>query len=185
MQIVGGLLVLTLLSRPVAIKIDYIAYEILRSQTQIMQTLKKGDIVKNLHSDEEGEADKIEELIANIDSNTRSIMGLLKEKNKVVGQLETSLDIRAYAKKTLDEAQIQKLSAFSALYSEKGEALRNSLQKIEEKQNLNLVKKEILHTDSDLNYIYKELKELSDYQDEALYSLQSIVLSGAEILSEL
>jgi hypothetical protein len=176
-KIIGGLLVVSLLSRPAIFNVEYLAYQVLKAQSQIICVIKKSD------EDETEDVKDINKILTDIDENSRCITSLLKEKRKLVDKIQTRMDLLAYTKTTLNEFQIISFAEFSAIYKNENMALHNTMTKIEDNKEITKVKKEFMKKESDTNFIYNQLKEIMNYQLEAMQTLRSIVLSATNTLA--
>lgn len=174
-NIIGGLLVVSLMSTPAQAVGGYEEYdwgEMGRTAIYVLKYTKpySGQIYGTL---------------ASIEDNTRKITALLAEKNRAVSAIYTAMDTFAQARAILTETQITKFSNFVARSKLHGAALQDALQTIDARKGLNEVKKELLHKDADFAFVYNELKDIEHCQDRALTSLDAILDAAKDCLAEL
>jgi hypothetical protein len=170
-KIIGGLLVIALLSKPSVLKVDYLAYEIFKIQSNIIKV-----ITKEFENKEKQDITRdINDLLIDNDDNTRTITSLIKEKNFTSGKIKTMMELKAMAKIPFEEKQITGFTAFTNQYSLLSKSISDNLKKIESKKDLRMVTSEILHNDSSLDIIFNELKEINEIQWETIQDLNSVV----------
>lgn len=180
-KIIGGLLVVSLLSGPAAVKVNLYAYELIKNQHQIIYVLKKNVDPR----DKITKAADVDEAMKALEQNTRTIKTLLKDKNRIVGKIQTALDLRAYAKSPLDESQVNAFADFTALYAEEGGQLQDALTYIDDNKDLMTAKKEILHNQTDYEVVLREINAISDSQSNAIDRLTNIIGAGEAVLTKL
>lgn len=176
--IIGGLLVVSLLSRPSVMNFALWAYDALNKDNKIICVLKSDD-----DNFDPQTAREIDGMLVSIEENTRDITGLLKEKNKVLGKLETTLDLKRYAKEFLDDNQMDQYARFMSYVDVEKQELRKSLQKIDDAKYLSDAKNELLHTDVDYEFVYNELQTINKYQNEAINTLNGMIAQGTDVLN--
>ncbi len=190
-NIIGGLLVVTLLSRPAAFKLNLMAYEVTKPERKIIATLIKKETGKEkikYRVNSNGETDvnkKMDDVITSIDDNNRALTKLLKEKNSVVGKIQTVMDLKAHTKTRMTDAQINKFSGFTSYVGIEGGILQDRLKKIDDKKNLINTKNEILHTNTNYSLVFTELNEIVTYQRDAIASLNRLIDAGNTTLQAL
>ena len=175
-KVIGGLLVAALLSRPSLLRIDMIAYEVYKSQQKIILVLKQVINRENIGPEQ------IESALADIGNNTREISELLKEKNKITARLETTMDLMAYTRSSLDGEQMAMFRDFHSGLNEESPRIQEALRKIDERKDLTMATQEILHTDANYDFIYDELSAICYYQDDVKMSLNGIIENGQKAL---
>lgn len=178
-KVIGGLLVASLLSHPSLLRFDAIAYEILKSQQKIIYAIQKEK------APDESEIKKIEDSLAAIGDNSREITELMKDKKKTVAKIQTALDLKAYTRSSMNEEQIALFRTFHSNMNEEASILQEALQKIDNKKDLALAKKEILHTNADYELIYRELNEIAEHQRDVVFSLNNMIDCGQKTLDAL
>ena len=178
-KVIGGLLILTLLGRPAIIKVDYIAYEILKSNDIIINYLRKNDI---LEIEIEKEEDKISLLMQEIDENKRQINTLIKEKKQIVASLENAMKTKAMSREMLSEEFILEFKAFNELYAEEKFSVQAEIDAIIN-TDLNSIQKEILHNETDYQYIVAEFEQLANSQNSIISFLKNLVGKGNQTLA--
>ncbi len=170
---------LSLLSRPSVLSISYLAYEVFKNENKIVYVIKSNNDEKNFIKLPKS----IDNMLVEVEDNTRNISLLLKERTKVVNKIETNLDFLRYAKINLNEKQVDSFASFVSYSGEQGLKLKQTLQKIESLKSLKNVKKELLHNDADYSLVYNELEQLNNYQFEAIACLNGIISAGENVLN--
>lgn len=168
-KIIGGLLVVSLLSRPAILNVSYLAYQVLKVQNQIICVSKRDE------EEEIIEATDIDDVLAEIENNKRVITTLLKEKEKFVAKIQSLMDVFSYSKITLKEEQMKTFGDFSDNYSSQNVELHNIIVKLEDDTEINKVKKEFFKKDTNLRIIYTNLKKILNYQLQAIKVLENII----------
>ncbi len=181
-RIIGGLLVVSLLSKPNFVCVSALAYDIFTEDNKLVCVIKK--------EPEEINAGiviaEINETLKEIQNNSKIINELLIEKNKIMCKIDTSLNLMRYAKKTLNDEQIKTYKTFMEKYYSETEAIKKSLEAIDKKKNLNAVKNEVLHNNiCDYAIAYDELKAMKDCQDDVILRLESVIENGVSIFQTL
>lgn len=175
---IGGLLVLSLLSRPTCESIKYAAYDVFKEKNQIICVIKKD--IQGLGKEDTKEIDNV---MKDIEYQSRNIKSLLKEKNKVFGKIQTALDLRVYSKKPMSENEIDNFNAFTGFYEQERSVLTETFKKIDYAKELTVAKNEMLHKDTDYDLILKELSEINKYQGDAIHSLNKMIEYGEVTLN--
>jgi len=169
-KIIGGLLVATLLARPALLRVDFVAYEIYKAHSRLIAIVRKED--EQLQVIEEKD---IDEILTNIDTNKRHIVRLMKDKNRVYGQIQMTMQTKAMSRERMTEEQIDAYRQFTQRYGQEQAALNDQMAKMDAAIDLHETQKEISKLDTDINYLYKELKGLHDRQHETIFSLSGII----------
>ena len=179
-KLLGGILVITLIVKPSIFTVEILAYEMFRANKQAIQIMQKKDdeYEKTLKEVDSIDVDRI---IFNIENNANNIKNLLQEKNKVVSNVQALMDLRSYEKTNLSELQITAFQEFTSCYQQEVVKLEATLNSLQETDFL-LVRNEILKTESDYNIILSELQVISEKQYEVIYSLNSIIDAGNEVI---
>jgi len=167
-KIIGGLLVATLLARPALLKVDFIAYEIYKAQTQLLAVVR-GMEEQELHIIVEKD---IDEILTDIDQNKRQIHRLLKDKNNVYGQIQTVMQLKAVSRTSLSEEQIVVYKRYVECYTNERQLLADTLSEVNERLDITV---DIAKHDIDYSFVYKKLKAVSDSQYDAICNLNSII----------
>jgi len=178
-KFIGGLLVATLLARPAMLRVDFLAYEVYKAQSQLLAIVKKYEDERLQIVD----ADDIDNMLVDIDKNRRCIRRLLGDKNTVYGHIQTTMHVKARARATMTDQQIDSYQAFTAQYEEESSALSRQLSDIEQKMTLQTIKTEIARNDTDLTLLYKELKSLNDSQYDTIFGLTGLIEKGHRTLA--
>jgi len=178
-KLLGGLLILTLMGRPAIIKVDYIAYEFLKSNDIIINYLRKNDILEIRQEDEE---EKIRFLMKEIDDNKRAINTLIKEKKQIVENLEGTMKNKAAARDTLSEEFILEFREFNQLCTEKSDCIHEDIDALIN-MDFNDIQKEMLHSETDYAYIIAEFEQLSENQENIISFLRRVVSKGNRTLA--
>ena len=178
-KVIGGLLILTLLGRPAIIKVDYIAYEILKSNDIIINYLRKNDV---LEIEIEKEEDKISLLMQEIDENKRQINTLVGEKKQIVASLENTMKTKAMSREILSEEFILEFKEFNELYAEERNSVQAEINAIIN-TDFNSIQKEILHNETDYEYIIAEFEQLAYSQNSIILFLKNLVNKGNQTLA--
>ena len=178
-KVIGGLLILTLLSRPAIIRVDYIAYEVFKSNNILINYLRKNDIHE---IESEKEEDRIDILMTEIDYNKRAINTLMKEKKQIVADLEKAMKNKAIAREILSEEFILEFKEFNELYEREKSAIQADINAMAN-TDFNSIQKEILHTETDYEYIVAEFEQLTKCQNSIISFLKDLVSKGNQTLS--
>jgi len=107
-----------------------------------------------------------------------NIKRLLKNKNSVLGRIQTKMALNAYMKKKMTDEQISLFRDFYEEYEEKSDKINGELDEIEVRLARNDVKKEILSEETDYSAVMSALKEINDRQRDAIFTLNSIIERG-------
>jgi len=177
-KIIGGLLVATMLARPALLRVDFIAYEVYKAHTQLLAIVRKYE-EERLQIVVEQDIDNI---LTDIDTNKRCIRRLLQDKNQVYGQIQTAMQLKAMSRTRMTEAQITVYRQFAEGYHREQAHLADQLVQLDEKFELHAVQKEIVRPNADFDFLYKELKGLSDCQHDAIFNLNHIIEFGRRTL---
>ena len=178
-KVIGGLLILTLLGRPAIIEADYIAYEIFKSNDIIINYLRKNDI---LEIEQGKEDERISLLMKEIDDNKRQINKLVKEKKEIVASLESAMKTKAASREILSEEFILEFKEFNELYAEEKTAVQAKLDEVIN-TDLNAIQKEMLHSETDYEFIIAEFEQLSESQNSIISFLSNLVNKGNQTLA--
>ena len=123
-------------------------------------------------------------LFDDIDKNSKDINSLLVDKYNIIGKIHAIMNLRAYSKTRLTDAQILQYVDFNKVYGEELNAVNENLGKIES-INLESAKLELLKPDADIDSLVNELREISSSQTTAISSLTNIIDVGSKTLSVL
>jgi len=178
-KFIGGLLIITLLGRPAIIKVDYIAYEFFKSNDVLINYLRKNEISE---IEPEKEEDKINLLLKEIDDNKRKINILVKEKKQVVESLEYAMKAKAVSKAPLSEEFILEFKEFNDLYAEKRDFIQTDIDALIN-TDFNDIQKEMLHSETDYEYIIAEFEQLAESQNSIISFLKSLIDKGNTTLA--
>ena len=126
--------------------------------------------------------DHINDMIASIEDNTRQIYILAKEKNKMAEKIAANLDFLRLSKKYLSHEQIGSFASYSNISERNSQTLRHVLQEIDTLKSLEAVKRELLHTNTDLDLVYDELEAILELQRRALSCLEDVISSGKALM---
>ncbi|MDR1532582.1 MAG: hypothetical protein LBS62_10470 [Clostridiales bacterium] len=170
--IIGGLLVVSLMSTSAQVRADYDEYE--EKPRNAIYVIK---CVKHY-------AEQIYSTLANIEDNTRKITSMLVEKNKAVRGVYSAMEGFAQVRAALNDTQINTFASFVSVSKDHEEALRASLQTIDSRKGLSEVKRELLHKNADFAFVYNELKTIESCQRRALSSLDAILQAAGGCLDE-
>lgn len=177
-KIVGGLLVVTLLSNPSIRKFDFLAYTVFKAETVIIAGIKK----EQEDSSRELTPSDVDDILEDIEKNSRNINVLLKAKYNIIGKIQSMMNLKAYTKTVMNDYQINTFQEFNSYYEAESKNLCRTLKVIEDEKIEN-AKKEILKIDSDYNAVYSELKTINDYQYDAIYNLNNLIDMGSKTLA--
>jgi peptidoglycan hydrolase CwlO-like protein len=177
-KFIGGLLMVTLMSSPSVLKVDYLAYEVLKTQKQIIYVIRK----EMEGSEKSAVIAQIDEIMSEIDTQQQNITSLLKHRNKLTEKIQTALDLRAHTKTPLDDTQLTAFAQFTEICGTEGSILSSRLNT---QERLNEAKSEILHNNTDCEALLSELRAVHDDQCEAVYSLGRIIETGERTLQAL
>ena len=178
-KIIGGLLVATMLARPALLRVDFIAYEVYKAHTQLLAIVRKFE-EEQLQVVVEQD---IDDILTDIDTNKRHIHRLLCDKNHIYGQIQTAMQLKAIAHAQMTEAQISIYRQFAEDYDREQTHLADRLVAIDEKLEQHTLQKEIARPNTDFDFLYKELKDLSDSQYDAIFNLNHMIELGQQTLA--
>lgn len=182
MKLIGGLLMVSFLSMPSTLKVDYIAYEVYKASDQII----RGICVVPVQEDETAEEDisqmDIEAAFEGIDRNAKGISRLLKDLNSEMGKMSAVMQLKSITKESMSEEQIQVFSDFSAFYSDGTENLNETLSHISGDINDHALRSEIMADDTDFNAIYGQLMNITDNQSAAITNISCMIKAAKDTL---
>jgi hypothetical protein len=176
-KIIGGLLLLSLLSRPSILRIDFIAYEFYRSNQVLIESIKRNESLLNTDKEEE-----VDRLMEDIDTNKRYIERLNYEKNAIIQDMENLMYVKSKSKEAMSGAFILQFREFNELYTlERGDALEHieSIKKLD----LTDIQQEILHNDMNIDYILAAFKACVDSQKKIIGFLERVIHAGKRTLA--
>ncbi|MCL2617333.1 MAG: hypothetical protein FWD96_06790 [Defluviitaleaceae bacterium] len=124
----------------------------------------------------------INEMIASIEDNTREIYIRMREKSKMSERISASLDFLRLSKKYLSREQIESFTMFSDISEKNSRSLKHIMLEIAAIKSLDAVKKELLHTNTDLDLVYDKLGSVIELQRSALSCLRDVLRSGEGLL---
>lgn len=174
--LIGGLLMFSLISSPIT-KIDCIAYELYKTQNQIISVIKK----YQENEDKSLTADDIDTILYSIDTNSKNVVQLLKEKNELSNKINTTMDLLAYSRQPLTESQMNGFKEYSEFCLKEEKLLQKNLAAIKDKHIKDLTQK-ILINDGNYENIYDQLINISNCQYDAMYSLNNIIEKSNQTL---
>ncbi len=175
-KIIGGLVVATLLSNPSITKNDLIAYRVFQAQSVILAGIRKEQ------EEREPSMLDVDDMLEDIDKNSREINTLLQNKYDIFGKIKSILNLKAYTKTVMSDYQIDVYCKFNECYCTESENINKTLNEIE-KKHIESVKKEIFRNESNFTAIYKELKTINDCQYDAIFNLNKIIDMGCKTLA--
>lgn len=177
--LIGGLLMVSLISSPIT-KIDYVAYELYKTQSQIISALKKYQ-----EFEEEVSMDNVDSILYSIDDNSKKITNMLKEKNNLSKKIDTVMDLYVYAGKRLSNKQLKNYQSYNKFYLKESQILQNNLKFIKNEQNFKNLTNKILLNNENYSNIYKELIEIKNYQVKAIHNIDNLIKKSKQILNVL
>lgn len=177
-KIIGGLLVATLMSNSPLARADFISYQILQAQTVIIAGIQK----EREEREKELEVSDLNEMLDDIDKNSREINTLLKNKYDIISKIKSILNLKAHTKTNMNDYQISAFQEFNSCYCRESEIVNKTLDSIETKQ-IEKVKKELCKNNSNYASIYERLKTICDCQYDAIYNLNRIIDMGCKTLA--
>lgn len=172
--LIGGLLVFTLISAPLT-KVDFMAYEIYKTQTVIVNAIQK--LKEN---DFETTNEEINDMLDKIVKNTAAINGLLREKNDFNSKINSVMSMGAMSNKRFNMAQMQKFQEYTKLYKSESAELQKKLSYLNDKKIGVDLSNKILEENGEIDEIYTKLQELNNIQVQAISSLNSIINDSHE-----
>ena len=125
---------------------------------------------------------RINDIIASIEDNARNICNLVKEKSKSAEKISANLDFFRLTRQCLSCEQITSFASFSKISTKDSHMLKATLREIAALRSLSTIKKELLHTHTDLDLVYNELQIIFDLQCDALSYLEEILNSSDQLL---
>lgn len=176
--IVGGLLVLSFLTRPSISKSESTAYNLIYPNTEIVSLYKKKT------SNSKSDIDIINQLIDNISDSRREITYQLKKKFKASANLKVKMDLLSMTKATLTDNQIKEYRKFVSLCKEEELKLLAVTETAKSNDNFEVIKDEIcLNNACNTSTIIGEFKRLFSYQQEQIYLIKSITRLTENLLA--
>ena len=172
--LIGGLLVVSLLTRPSICKSEKIAYELLKPTSQIVLVSKEA---------EEDGSTSINNTLKEISDNARDIKFLFKERRKLVEKIHIRMDVLAIARMQLTSEQMDSFKDFHCYHEENSLKLQEAVELCDNKHELDKVKREVLKRDSDISFIHATLKKIINYQLEAIYILREMIMMATNTLA--
>lgn len=166
---IGGLLVLSLISKSTPIGVTFVAYDVLRTKDQIIYLMKKDDEPLEVKEDD------INDIMDDIARESRELKSLLKEKCQVVGSMEVKMDLNVHTKAKLSNNQINDFKSFNKNVVETEAELSSLFGNLSQKKEFALLQNEILHNDTDMDFVYRELNQISITQKKAIEKLSSFI----------
>ncbi|MCL2852376.1 MAG: hypothetical protein FWE20_04980 [Defluviitaleaceae bacterium] len=165
---------LSILTQPSFASVETITYDLLGRKSDLY--------VVNTPRHTAATPDRINQMIASIEDNTRQIYTLAKEKSKIAEKIAANLDFLRLSKKYLSREQIGSFVSFSGISEKNSHTLKQVLQEIDTLKSLDAVKRELLHTNTDLDLVYGELEAILDLQRSALRCFEDVLISGRELM---
>ena len=165
--VIGLLLIVTLFSAHYA-RIDSVSYELDKAHKTIVKALKKID-------EEEISVEKVDLLFENVEKNSRIIKKLLVEKENLRGNVKAIMNVFVFSNRRMTEEQMESYRRFEENTREKNKELKEILEKLHNRDQVKNISTELMKNKSDLKKIYSDLKEINEYQAEAIRSLNLII----------
>lgn len=166
-KIIGGLLVVAMLSSPRVLQYDFLANEMYKANESLINFLKSNE-------EKEIGAEDIEFVMNEIDENRRYISLLIDRKKECVNDIEEILIEKSSKKVFLTDEQVEKFNDFKTLISNKNVDAVNSMSYVTN-EDFNDIQKEVLHTDVDYEYIYYKFYDFYKNQSEVIDYLTSVI----------
>ena len=155
---------------------SYIIYALMSTQNIIFSALKLDKEENNITPDD------INEIFYSISDNSKKIKKLLKRKNSIEKEIVSLMDISLYSKQKLTNKQIKYYKEYSESLQYDGSFLKINLKAVMDDDYFKNIINQILLNEGDYSKIYKELKEIADYQYNALFCLNRIILKGNKFI---
>ncbi|MDR1704119.1 MAG: hypothetical protein LBS19_05485 [Clostridiales bacterium] len=174
---------ISLLSRPSLLRIDYIAYEIRKASDQIIRGIRILEEQEKAADDVSGDA--IDAVFDSVDRNSKSIVALLKDMGGSVGELNDTMRRKSAAREHMSEEQIQAFSSFNRYYTDRTAVLNNKLASISGGTGLESIKNEIMSDDTDYAQLYDKLNSITDNQYDAIAAINGIIRAAKDTLCAL
>ncbi len=171
--LIGGLLVVSLLTRPSVSSKENNAYEMIYPSTQIVCVLKK----------EQDDNLDIEDKLNAIYENSVNIKQLIKQRESIVGQIQTKLDLLAYENAELTSTQVNSFVGFCDYCKKDSNNINSNIEYIENQNEISEVKKELFKINSNLNFVYQKLKEFIEIQLITISLLKEFVSIASNTLA--
>ena len=165
-RIIGGLLVMTLLSRPVSID-PSVYYEKYTTFVQSFEAIKREE-------DEEISAAKIDDLFKGIEKNNRKIKRLLKSKYDLHVKIQAAMEVRSKISLPMTETQMSAYQSYYSQYSESRIELNLKLDEIERDCRID-GQRESFSLVPNRTSLYNQLKRIYKNQMAAIYELICLV----------
>ncbi|MDL2248255.1 hypothetical protein LJB89_00995 [Tyzzerella sp. OttesenSCG-928-J15] len=177
-KLIGGLLIISLLSRPAILRVDFIAYEFFKSNTVIINSLKKED----LYIEEESDDEVINNLMDTIDGNKRTIDNLMEEKRTIVANLDNVMKEKAVTRQALNSEFILEFQEFNKIYNEERGDVEYNIDTLNS-TDFTAIQQNMLHNEVDYSYIIAEFEEVIESQNKVITFLESLVNKGKDTLA--
>ena len=181
-RIVGGLLIITVMSNITIWKHEIIKLQAYKATTQIISGTSTEEVSVG---EEEIFAAEVESMMENVDANIHTISVLLKDKYNVNGKIAATMCAKAKAKAVMTEEQIELFQDFSKNYAELSESVNLTLNEIEGKLTLKNAQESIFKEENGFYEISRELEQITKSQSSAITWLKSIIDMGNRTLAAL
>ena len=175
-NVIGGLLMVSMLTAPPPADLNYMAYMALRNQIRIVFV-----------DDTEARAmpEDIDQAMAGMEENARLITYLLRERTATLCKIKARMDVLSYSKIPFDEQQIAGYASFISSYQKNSQDLEILLKAVEGGKNLSIVQKEIMSENTDYNQIMSQLGEIISAQNQAIENLSLTICEGETLLQQI
>jgi hypothetical protein len=159
-------------------KFDFLAYTVYKAETVIISGIKK----EQEQAAQAVTPADVDGILTDIEKNSRSIKGLLKDKYNIISKIQSVMNLKAYTKAVMSDYQIDTFQKFNQYYETESKTINHTLSSIET-EKIETAKKEILKADASYQTVYKELKAINDCQYDAIYNLNNLIEMGSKTLA--
>lgn len=113
-------------------------------------------------------------LMEYLDENSRRLKSHLSENKNLAQKVQTHLDVFSFYGKSFSKAQIKAYTDYSEIQKTEGEAIKESLSLIYDKNSMKNLSNSIFKCNSNYNKIAKQLTEVLLEQNRAIKSLNKV-----------
>lgn len=146
---------------------------------KFLEHVLKLDIRQNVN---EVSVKDIHKLIGCIAKNSKEINSFLKKKKMLDEKITEHMDFFVSSKNKLSARQMKYFKDYMEISQYEGSFVKTNLKEVNNEETLKEIKSQLWLSDGDYNSVYENLKNIVDYQYNALYSLKRIVNKANRVL---
>jgi len=176
-KIIGGLLVMTILTSPSYVAKADGGFDMLRALRSPVYVVWAA-----VDNNDANSLDAINQKMSAIDANRRRISVLLDNRNQMLAQIQTKMDFYSQTRAALPPEKINAFANFMSYSADAWPQIKSSLNEIGEPGNFSGVSGEIMSDDTDYEYISVELSDMLAAQESVTGKLNAYIGKGNELL---